>query len=570
MSSEYDSSDNESSVNYQETSGAKFVNHDSLFFEVEFDKSIKQINEKIIHLIFDSNNKSLYFLGKLTFKLIEGEFIYIDIKYNSNNIKDKEITIWQSTAKSISPLVSNSDKVILEVYIDKCKVPTFKSSTSKFRNIFHYPFSESLFALENHFQILTKEDKHKFRELETTSIWKNFIDQKIQQSNKTTTICLGAKNSGKTTFNKQLLDNYRANGEDVIFIDLDPGQQVFGQPGCISICEFKSFIQSDPIILGDSLMPFDNDDDNINLVNVFIGSYDCAKYYQPYTDKVLNLLKKYNFEYENVIVNMPGWMNGLGREFISLVIRTIKTITSDVEVLFLGSDSEWQKFNIEINIDSFIFSNSLFDSSSYNQYIQQNWNSTHLREYRLLTTLHDLENDEILLRQKPCKITYGFNDYNIKLIKFIQLGDQIPAKNEELTFLKTLPGSLVGIFKSHISDKNNNTVVKPSIFNNCDLSDEDILVTQAVVHSVNTIEKYMNIIIPKRNIDKLDILNDSSFNCYKLLTTAIGLPSYDFIPNEDPIIQNFNGLPPYITDVPLKKNEHTWKVRKNIMRKSQR
>ena len=567
MSSEYESSDNESCENYQENSSAKFVNHDSLFFEVEFGKSIKQINENIIHLIFDKNNKSLYFLGKLTFKLIEGEFIYNDIKYNSNNIKNKKITIWQSTAKSIAPLVSNTDNVTLEVYIDKCKVPNFNKSTLKFRNIFHYPFSESLFALENHFQILTKEDKYKFREMEPTSIWKNFIDQKIQQSNKTTTICLGAKNSGKTTFNKQLLDNYRANGEDVTFIDLDPGQQVFGQPGCISICEFKSFQQSDSIIVGDSLMPLDNN--TCDLVNMFIGSYDCAKYYQHYTNKVSNLLNKYNFGYENVIVNMPGWMNGLGRDFISLVIKTIKSVTSDVEVLFLGSDSEWQKFNIEIDINSFIFSDSLFDSSSYNQYIQQNWTSTHLREYRLLTTLHDLENDEILLRQKPCKITYGFNDYNIKLIKFIQLGDQIPTKNEELIFLKTLPGSLVGIFKSHLGENNNN-VVKPSIFNNCDLSDEDVLVTQAVIHSINTTEKYLNIIIPKRNIDKLDILNDSSFNCYKLLTTAIGLPSYDFIPNEDPIIQNFNGLPPYITDVPLKKNEHTWKVRKNIMRKSQR
>ncbi|XBW38298.1 hypothetical protein QEN19_003887 [Hanseniaspora menglaensis] len=561
MSSEYDSSEDE----LKEQSYSKNVKKNKVkMFTVEFDRNVKQLNENDVHLIFDSNEQSLYFLGKMSFKLIEGVFEYQGVEYKDFEFQNKKITIWQSTAKSLSAIISCTSKVILEVYVNECKITSFDKSTSSFNNLFYYAESQTLFGLENHFQILTEADVSNFRCLEKTWTWNQSIERILKGVHKTT-ICLGVKNSGKSTFNRQLLDCYRASDKSVNFIDLDPGQQAFGKPACISNYDFKSFKDANEIVLGDSLAPIDDKENE----NILIGSYDCGKYYDLYTLEVERFLKKHNFSYQDTIINMPGWMNGLGKDFVNLVISTLISCTDNVEVLFLGAESEWSKFGIELNNASLEILPAGYNnlSGSQNFFIQKNWNSTQLREYRVLATLHD--DHEVLLRQVPFKISYGSKNYNIKLIKFVQLRDQVPKKTEELTLLKTLPGSVVGIFKSFLDDDDSEETVQTSLFKG-KIEESDKFVTHAVIHSIDTTHKYMNIIVPLRNVSNLDIINDSSYNAFKVLTTTIGLPKYEFIPSRDDVVLASNGELPYTTDLPLKKHEHTWKVRKNIMRKSQK
>lgn len=557
MTSEYETSDEEIGKCNQNNS---LTPNSYPIFTVEFDKNVIEINETTLHFIFNEVWMQLYFLGKITFKLLEGQIKYNEIKYDSSDNKNKIFTIWQSTAKSIEPITSTSGKVVMEVNLNESQILNYRNTSNKFRNLFFLPDSSSSFGLEDYFQILTLDDITKFRKLKPKTHWNNFIEQ-ILPKNNNTVITLGVKNSGKSTFSKQLLETYRSQGKNVTFIDLDPGQQVFGQPACISRYDFQSYNDIDRISLGDSLLPEDLDDS----INMLIGSYDCNKDYQFYTKQVLNLIHGYNYGYQNVIVNMPGWMNGLGKDFIALVIDTIKSLTQNVEVVFLGEKYAWKKFNINVQIDSFLHEVSAPEGllKDENSFIQNNWNSTHLRQYRLFT-LH--ENNDPLLKQKPFRVSYGLNDYNVKKIQFLQLGEELPAKSQEMTLLKTLPGSIIGIYKSYGDEDDSGN---HSLIFNGGIDADDVLLTLAVVHSINTNSKYMNIIIPEKYSKKLDIRYESSFNCYKILTTYIGLPLYEFIRTDDTVIKTFTDCPPYTTDIPLKKHEHTWRVRKNIMRKGQ-
>lgn len=560
MTSEYETSDEEiGKANENNTLTTTIYP----IFAVKFDENVKEINEKTLQFIFSEQWTQLYFLGKITFKLLEGKIKYNEVNYDSIEYQNKIFTIWQSTAKSIEPITSTTGKVVIEVNLDESQILNYRNTSNKFRNLFYLSDSSSSFGLEDYFQILTQDDLTKFRKLKSKTQWNNFIEQSLTKNNNTV-IALGAKNSGKSTFNKQLLETLRAHGKNVTFIDLDPGQQVFGQPACISRYEFQSYNEIDRINLGDSLLPEDDDD----CTNMLIGSYDCNKDYQFYTKQVLNLIHGYNFGYQNVIVNMPGWMNGLGKDFLSLVIETIKSLSQNVDIVYLGEQYAWKKFNINVQIDFCLHDDEVLEPVALVKdealFIQNNWNSTHLRQYRLFT-LHD--NNDPLLKQKPFRVSYGMKDYNIKKIGFLQLGEETPVKSEELTLLKTLPGSIIGIYKSYSEEKDIGDL--SSIFKG-GIDTEDVFLTLAVVHSINTNSKFLNVIVPERFSKKLNITYDSSFNCFKILTTYVGLPLYEFIPTEDAVIETFANCPPYTTAIPLKKHEHTWKVRKNIMRKGQK
>ena len=79
----------------------------------------------------------------------------------------------------------------------------------------------------------------------------------------------------------------------------------------------------------------------------------------------------------------------------------------------------------------------------------------------------------------------------------------------------------------------------------------------------------MNLIIPTRYLAYIKNINTLEYKYCKIDTLSVGLPKYEFLPIEEDVIKKFKGQIPYTTDRALKKNEHTWKVRKNIQRRGQ-
>lgn len=545
-----------------------------------------QNNDKMTIRVDDSNNKkrNIYFLGMICLVLTKGtiKFGQRIINHNDLNQTGTIIKFWQSSAKTLKPLIMVSPECELEILNPKLnnvfeQIQCF--SRQKFKYLFRdIDVTDPDLNFFDVFQILPPAVVKKYRtyDYKENQEFIKVVDEIHNSSSNQNlckmTICLGGKNSGKTTFNEMLYELYMNTSSLPLFMDLDPGQQRFGFPGSISTRKFNEMELCTEY--GDSLAPIDDN----NIEHYMIGSFDCMEYYTNYEEKTLFMIDNAASFSKDVIVNMPGWLTGLGTQFIETIVKRINDLAVfDLKIVYLDDEESFHKLNINIDVDYYITNNSsLYYAPGYKNSVmntgiffeQLNWTSGDLREYRLLRSLHDYDNNKSILNQKTFAVSMGNEIKNIRSIKITQYLNKTPSKTEEMTCFKTLPGSIVAISFFDFLSNDILTTENTSIFKDYSNINEK-MICLGVVHSVDVKNSYINLIIPLRFKKKIDILNTFDFKYGKIQTMAVGLPYYEFLPVDEDFIKEYKGQIPYTTTRALRKNEHVWKVRKNIQRKGQ-
>ncbi|XP_072553501.1 polynucleotide 5'-hydroxyl-kinase NOL9 isoform X2 [Salminus brasiliensis] len=119
----------------------------------------------------------------------------------------------------------------------------------------------------------------------------------------------GAKNSGKSTFNRHLINSLLNHTASVEYLECDLGQTEFTPPGCLSLSTV-----TEPL-LGP---PFTHQRDPDHMV--FYGQTDCRADLDRYLDSLKTLWRHYSRE-NPIIINTMGWVKGHGFQILVDLIR---------------------------------------------------------------------------------------------------------------------------------------------------------------------------------------------------------------------------------------------------------
>uniref|UniRef100_A0A8B9JH85 Polynucleotide 5'-hydroxyl-kinase NOL9 n=1 Tax=Astyanax mexicanus TaxID=7994 RepID=A0A8B9JH85_ASTMX len=108
----------------------------------------------------------------------------------------------------------------------------------------------------------------------------------------------GAKNSGKSTFNRHLINSLLNHTASVEYLECDLGQTEFTPPGCLSLSTV-----TEPL-LGP---PFTHQREPDHMV--FYGQTDCQVDLDRYLDSLKTLWRHYGGE-NPIVINTMGWVKG--------------------------------------------------------------------------------------------------------------------------------------------------------------------------------------------------------------------------------------------------------------------
>lgn len=125
-------------------------------------------------------------------------------------------------------------------------------------------------------------------------------------------IVCGAKNSGKSTFVRHLINSLLNQTASVDYLECDIGQTEFTPPGCLSLSTV-----TEPL-LGP---PFTHQRDPDHMV--FYGQADCQADLDRYLDSIKWLWRQYSGE-NPIIINTMGWVKGHGLQLLVDLVRLLE------------------------------------------------------------------------------------------------------------------------------------------------------------------------------------------------------------------------------------------------------
>uniref|UniRef100_A0A8C9SG77 Polynucleotide 5'-hydroxyl-kinase NOL9 n=1 Tax=Scleropages formosus TaxID=113540 RepID=A0A8C9SG77_SCLFO len=152
----------------------------------------------------------------------------------------------------------------------------------------------------------------------------------------------GAKNTGKSTFNRHLINTLLNHTSSVDYLECDLGQTEFTPPGCLSLCTVTK------PLLG---APFTHQHTPQHMV--FFGESSCERDLDRYLESLKFLWRSYTRE-TAIIINTMGWVKGFGFQLLVDLIRLF-SVTHVVQLshgdttqcpaltsIFLQSAHGWQ------------------------------------------------------------------------------------------------------------------------------------------------------------------------------------------------------------------------------------
>ncbi|CCH58636.1 hypothetical protein TBLA_0A08470 [Henningerozyma blattae CBS 6284] len=549
------------------------------------------------------NKQHLYLSGIFQLQIIKGGIIYNNIHYNASK---EEFTFWHPLNCSIPPLQSSFfagwNEIILKdksFNMEKlnhfdCILKISNSKTKNLNNAFNlFPelkylwnlrdtFMNSIWNKNFTFNILN-ENIDSFHSLIIPNNWVTNIEKlKISQKNSLLDmkiLIIGAKNSGKSTLNRLLLEtfiNEKEFQDDILYVDLDPGQPEYSSPDCISITK----IDKNSKIFGQHLAQL-----NFNkLKEIYIGSsspQDFPTKYLNAINQLISFLNEENF-IGTSLINLPGWIKGFGIKILNYIIQLYKP----TDLIFLESTSSKSLYD-ELEIPESFTSNlrenykpiiynipSILNiietnqyspnSSTLNFFQQTRFHASQLRTFKLIAYFHKQIEEgayvdydfQPLIHSSPIQISYGE-----KGICGIQLLEEFLDINPE-DIKNTLEGTVVAIQKSLVDIKSQVKFKGSFPFlnsNNIDLQ----FIALGIIHSIDDEKKIINIYIPK---SKLEQLNKNPNIQWVLTRAKTETPLCEIYPPNSNIRKQYSTIP-YISTERRKKFEHVWKVRKNVMRR---
>ncbi|XP_072174177.1 polynucleotide 5'-hydroxyl-kinase NOL9-like [Diadema setosum] len=122
----------------------------------------------------------------------------------------------------------------------------------------------------------------------------------------------GAKNSGKSTCIRYIINNLQNRGQDVCYLECDPGQTEFTAPAILSLHEVKQ-----PLIGP----PFTHQ--NVPIKAYFLGVVNVADHADRFLEMISILFAEYKekFSHLPLFINTMGWVEGLGLRLLKEVAR---------------------------------------------------------------------------------------------------------------------------------------------------------------------------------------------------------------------------------------------------------
>ncbi|KAL6941981.1 hypothetical protein ACO0QE_003144 [Hanseniaspora vineae] len=473
------------------------------------------------------------------------------------------------------------------------------------------------------FQILSRQELHNIRTLSIPQDWKQTIQQLLmkfhdpQQTNLRVMI-IGGKNSGKSTLNKVLLQNFlysMPNQTNCLnYIDLDLGQPEFSTPTSISCAE----LQTAPVyILGDPLVQRNAFPEHaVKIVKeVFFGSANPNLYPVTYMKSCVELINTM-FSYDSInptLINLPGWVKGFGIEFLQEIIKAYKP--TDLIVLESVRQAENSELMNDLHLSSLPEFYSEVEQSPYRSKIwrlrgifkdadkslvQHHWHASHIREYKLLAYLHQTKQgfDFIpLLQQTPKRLSFQKPTKQkamhglIKGFKFsntLGVGNKVTDKDIG-TIINCLQGSVIGLHTVKWQDRNGivrdgkgSALIQLNSFQNkfpivqqFHKDAEINLLALCVIHSVNIEKGFVNLYVPERYHSEIMSAVQSESVELVVVKSCMELPVCELIPENGFLVEymkckELTDLPPFISSNKKRKlNDHVWKVRSNILRRGQ-
>lgn len=144
-------------------------------------------------------------------------------------------------------------------------------------------------------------------------------------SNPPVALICGAKNSGKSTFSRHLLNTLLQRYKKVAYLDTDVGQPEFTPPGFISLTVIDK-------VTPDLAVPWMKEPER----SFFFGDISSKRDPKAYSNNIFNIYNYYKKAYcmfkkgRNpgktglpLIVNTPGWVKGIGYEILVDMLKYI-------------------------------------------------------------------------------------------------------------------------------------------------------------------------------------------------------------------------------------------------------
>ncbi|CAI4045604.1 polynucleotide 5'-hydroxyl-kinase SKDI_12G0230 [Saccharomyces kudriavzevii IFO 1802] len=578
--------------------------------EYEDDDAVDDLDKELANNIFYTGDEDetmfvglkerqkLHLSGVFRLQIVKGGIVYNNVHYNAS----KEIlNFWHPLSQSIptidfSHFAGWQDTIFMprnnrfnikgeEFKPFPCVLRVFNSNHKGLLEVGHlyrdvnylWKPKESYFPPNERATYHLLHESDDVQSLSVPRYWSTPLE-KLYLNHKTATydtriMVLGGKNSGKSTLLRLLLEKFTqdmrdstTNQEELIYLDLDPGQPEYSLPDSISLNK----IIPEPIALGQHLCQSSNFQ---TLLQFYIGSsspQDEPSSYLNYVDNLIDYLEEHVF-FGTSLLNLPGWIKGFGMQILNHVIRKYKP----THLVFL------ETANSKRHLDELLipqnFSTSLRDSyvpdvvripaHNLNSTSPARFHASQLRTLKVLALFHKLNQFDYdfapLLKSAPLQISYGNDKGGIG-------GIQFPMEFRNLNpqdIRSSLEGTVIGIhayFRENLLDvKNLDTF---PILQSCTPSIKNFI-TLGLIHSIDTSQQIMNIYVPPFHSQNLD--KQSQDIQWIIVRNKTETPFCDLLPSPRTITWDASIQIPFATFERRKKLEHVWKVRKNVMRRGQ-
>ncbi|EGW35600.1 uncharacterized protein SPAPADRAFT_147029 [Spathaspora passalidarum NRRL Y-27907] len=475
---------------------------------------------------------------------------------------------------------------------------------------YYPPLKGLLFGNENDEDIITTDEamfqKYSFeiilreKGFSALSVSKMWSEKMIEIANNNldsdtnTTMVIGNKNSGKSTFSKLLLNSCLLSNSSypVCYLDLDPGQSELSPPYCISLCllseiNFGAWFPSASIK--------DRHDQ-------YFGYTSPVHLPDRYLEIVESLFSCYETIYRpkgyRLIINTPGWIKGYGKELLTNITEKVNPDT-----LILLSSS----LDLESEENAEILQNLQFKSLTILPGIFQlsKYSPSQIRVLNKMLYFHQTAPGKFdfqshILDQSPLKLSYETTEVDLTAFRGINavsvLNHSIGINFDYQDLFTLIESTVMGVYfikkevyeaikKSLHHGKHHDShpyYLDPGSLLELSKCNPDSVSVEfsglLMLHSINSAQKYMNIYLPRNMIKSLQQKLESNYKMV-LVRGEGDLPSAEILHpglvsraskrNKQELLFGSQALFPYVSFERKPKLGGVWKVRRNVMRRGQ-
>lgn len=540
-----------------------------------------------------SERERVYISGVFRLQVVKGGIVYNNVHYNASR---DQFSVWHPLCNAIPAIQSSfyagweealpiEDRyrgiVQHELKDYSCIVKIQNGSVKGLmgagelypdvRYLWRTPDCKMLsFVSDNCTYCILRKDIDQFTPLQIPNEWATNIEQLtvVHKSSlhDTRMMMIGGKNSGKSTFLRLLTENFLFGSDEqsvdneILYLDLDPGQPEYSDPDCISLTR----IQRKSKILGRHL----GQPSFEILRQHYIGSNSPQVVPSSYLECVSDLIS-YLEELNQMgtsLVNLPGWVKGFGLNILGHILSRYKP----THITILESKGSKRYLN-DLDLDL------TFNSSSRSNYSpivttipgisngpdDYRFQPPQIRTFKTLSYFHltamtttNLSYDfSPLLSKSPIQISFGAST-GIQGFNFPEEFAGLHQKD----IRTALEGTIVGLYSCGKNLTDSVTIKGP--FPIVSRKPDDAkFISLGLIHSVDTEMKFINLFVPEV---KLSVLRGKPQHSWLVLRARSETPFCELYPRD-------NGFSveriPYISFDLRKKHEHVWKVRKTVMRR---